>query len=167
MLKTNVYQEITKGHCPLSYMLYAVQTLLSSLVAQKALTIEQCKRITSKTNKLELGHYHGLPKPHKPGTPLPPIYLAVARHTTFINGIDVIKKLEKYVSDGHFQVATKFIVIDVTDLYTMIPQEDALHALMRFLEKYSNHGKIGTLPIDAMMRMARLILDTNFFAYDN
>ncbi|CAF5082806.1 unnamed protein product, partial [Rotaria sp. Silwood1] len=57
-----------------------------------------------------LGHYHGLSKPHKPGTPLrpiiasihgpatlvskflndllAPIYLAVARHTTFINGID-------------------------------------------------------------------------------
>ncbi|CAF4985793.1 unnamed protein product, partial [Rotaria sp. Silwood1] len=136
-----------------------------------------------------LGHYHGLSKPHKPGTPLrpiiasihgpatlvskflndllAPIYLAVARHTTFINGIDVIRKLEKYVSDGHFQVATKFIISDVTDLYTMISREDALHALMRFLEKYSNHGKIGTLSIDAMMRMARLILDTNFFAYDN
>ncbi|CAF3796558.1 unnamed protein product [Rotaria sp. Silwood1] len=98
---------------------------------------------------------------------LAPIYLAVARHTTFINGIDVIRKLEKYVSDGHFQVATKFIISDVTDLYTMISREDALHALMRFLEKYSNHGKIGTLSIDAMMRMARLILDTNFFAYDN
>ncbi|CAF4059669.1 unnamed protein product [Rotaria sordida] len=189
MLKTEAYQEITSGRCPLSDMLCAVQTLLSSLVAQKALSFQQYSKISPKLNKLELGHYHGLPKPHKPGTPLrpiiacihapatlvsqflndllAPIYLNVAREITFINGIDVIRKLEKYILDGHFQVTTKFIIIDVTDLYTMIPREGALHALMRFLEKNSHHGKIGTLSIDAIMRMARLILDTNCFAYNN
>ncbi|CAF1440339.1 unnamed protein product [Rotaria sp. Silwood1] len=98
---------------------------------------------------------------------LAPIYLNVAREMTFINSIDVVSKLEKYVLDGHFQVTTKFIVIDVTDLYTMIPREGTLHALMRFLENNSYHGKIGTLSIDAIMRMARLIFDTNYFAYDN
>ncbi|CAF3858682.1 unnamed protein product [Rotaria sp. Silwood1] len=84
MLKTNAYQEITNGHYPLSYILYAVQTLLSSLVAQKALTIEQCKRITSKTNKLELGHYHGLSKPHNSGTPLRPIIALIHGPTTLV-----------------------------------------------------------------------------------
>ncbi|CAF3956129.1 unnamed protein product [Rotaria sp. Silwood1] len=98
---------------------------------------------------------------------LAPIYLNVAREMTFINSIDVVSKLEKYVLDGHFQVTTKFIVIDVTDLYTMIPREGTLHALMRFLENNSYHGKIGILSIDAIMRMARLILDTNYFAYEN
>ncbi|CAF3719291.1 unnamed protein product [Rotaria sp. Silwood1] len=189
MLKTNAYQEITNGRCPLSDMLYAVQKLLSNLVRQKAITIQQFKKISPKTMDLELGHYHGLPKPHKPGTPLrpivasihapatllskflndllAPIYLKVTREVTFINGIDVVRKLETYVLDGHFQATTKFIVIDVTDLYTMIPREEALHALMRFLENNSHHGKIGTLSIDAIMRMARLILDTNYFVYDN
>ncbi|CAF1537377.1 unnamed protein product, partial [Rotaria sordida] len=79
------YQEITSGRCPLSDMLYAVQTSLSSLVAQKALSFQQYSKISQKLNKLELGHYHGLPKPHKVGTPL--------REMTFINGIDVIRKL--------------------------------------------------------------------------
>ncbi|CAF1435861.1 unnamed protein product [Rotaria sordida] len=189
MLKTKAYQEITSGRCPLSDMLCAVQTLLSSLIAQKALTFQQCDKMSPNLNKLELGHYHDLPKPHKVGTPLrhiiacihapatlvsqflndllAPIYLNVAREITFINGIDVIRKLEKYILDGHFQATTKFIIIDVTDLYTMIPREGALHALMRFLEKNSRHGKIGTLSIDAIMRMARLILDTNCFAYNN
>ncbi|CAF4399825.1 unnamed protein product, partial [Rotaria sordida] len=46
-------------------------------------------------------------------------------------------------------------------------REGALHALIRFLEKNSHHGKIGTSSIDAIMRMARLILDTNCFAYNN
>ncbi|CAF2729183.1 unnamed protein product [Rotaria sp. Silwood2] len=189
MLKTNAYQEITNDHCPLSDMLYAVKKLLTSLVAQKAITIQQFKKISPKTINLELGHYHGLPKPHKPGTPLrpiiasihapatiiskflndllAPIYLHIAREMTFINGIDVIGKLEKYVLGGNFQATTKFVVIDMTDLYTMIPREGALHALIRFLENNSHHGKMGTLSIDAIMRMARLILDTNYFAYDN
>ncbi|CAF4638535.1 unnamed protein product, partial [Rotaria sp. Silwood2] len=164
MLKTITYQEITNGRCPLSDMLYAVQKLLSSLVTQKAITIQQFKKISPKTMKLELGHYHGLPKPHKPGTPLRPIVASIHAPTTFI---DVVRKLEQIVLDGHFQVTTKFIGIDVTDLYTMIPREGALHALIRFLENNPHRGKIGTLSIDAIMRMARLILDTNYFAYDH
>jgi hypothetical protein len=82
---------------------------------------------------------------------LAPIYLQAARPTTFINGIDLVRQ----------------VTGDVKDLYTMIPRQGALEALMRFLEKHSYHGKIGTLTINHIMRMARLILDTNCFAYNN
>ena len=98
---------------------------------------------------------------------LTPIFLKVARQTTFINSIDVIRKLDNYITHGYFQSTTKFIVIDVTDLYTMIPREGALYALMRFLEKHSYHGRIGSLSMDCIMKMARLILDNNDFAYEN
>ena len=47
----------------------------------------------------------------------------------------------------------------------MIPRNGAMKRLMIFLSKYSNNGKIGTLPIDTIMKMARLVLDTNCFAY--
>ena len=95
---------------------------------------------------------------------LAPIFLKVARETTFINGIDVVRKLEKYVADGHLKLTTRFITADVTDLYTMIPRQGAL---ARFCFRHSKEGKIGTLSIDHIMRMARLILDTNCFAYNN
>ena len=98
---------------------------------------------------------------------LAPIFLKVARETTFINGIDVVRKLEKYVADGHLKLTTRFITADVTDLYTMIPRQGALEALARFCFRHSKEGKIGTLSIDHIMRMARLILDTNCFAYNN
>ena len=75
--------------------------------------------------------------------------------------------MEKYEADGHLTVTTKLITADVTNLYTMIPRIGALEALMRFLEKYSKRGKIGTLSIDHIMKMARLVLDTNCFAYQN
>ena len=98
---------------------------------------------------------------------LAPIFLKVARETTFINSIDLIRKLEKYVVDGHLKNTTKFITADVTDLYTMIPRQGALEALARFCVKHSKQGKVGTLTIDHIMKMARLILDTNCFAYNN
>ena len=95
------------------------------------------------------------------------IYLKAARETTFINDIDAIRTLEKYVADGYFTVTTKFIICDVQDLYTMIPRQGGLEALMRFLEKYSEKGRIGTLSMHHILRMGRLVLDTNCFAYNN
>jgi hypothetical protein len=47
----------------------------------------------------------------------------------------------------------------------MIPSNGAIEALIRFLEKHSKDRKIGTLTIDTILRMTRLILDTNCFAY--
>jgi len=49
----------------------------------------------------------------------------------------------------------------------MIPRQGALEALARFCLQHSKQNKIGTLAIDHIMRMARLILDTNTFAYNN
>jgi hypothetical protein len=65
MLKTEAYQEITNDRCPLADNLRAVQTLLDYFVTQNALTKKQRNQICPKLDKLELGHYHGIPKPHK------------------------------------------------------------------------------------------------------
>ncbi len=59
---------------------------------------------------------------------LAPIYLYVARRTTFVSDIDLVRKLENYVKDGYFTYRTIFITADVKDLYTMIPREGALQA---------------------------------------
>ena len=98
---------------------------------------------------------------------LAPIFLTVAHQTTFINSIDVVRKLQNYVKQDKLQSTTNFITIDVTDLYTMIPRDGALDALARFCIKHSKNNPIGTLTIDSIMKMARLILDTNSFAYNH
>jgi len=98
---------------------------------------------------------------------LAPIYLRAARETTFTNSIQLVRKLETYVNNGFLKSTTKFITMDVENLYTMIPRQGALEALMRFLEKYSKYRKIGPFNIHYIMKMARLILDTNNFAYKN
>ena len=97
---------------------------------------------------------------------LAPIYLKVNREYTFINDIDVVRKLEQHAADGHVIAATKFITIDVENLYTMIPRQGALEALARFCIKHSKQGKIGSFALDHIMKTARLILDTNCFAYN-
>ena len=98
---------------------------------------------------------------------LAPIYLKVARRTTFINSIDVIRQLETYVTNRYLKPTTKLMTADVTDLYTMMPRQGALEALARFCIQHSKQGKIATLSTDHIMRMARLILASNCFAYNH
>jgi hypothetical protein len=98
---------------------------------------------------------------------LRPLFDHVAKQTTFINGIDLVRQLEKYRDGGHLKSSTQFVTFDVTDLYTMIPRNGALEALGRFLVKNSFKGKIGNLSIDTILKLARLVLDTNYFVYDN
>lgn len=98
---------------------------------------------------------------------LGPVYLDVARETTCINNIDVVRRLKKYAKDGHLTSATKFITADVKNLYTMIPRQGALDKLAKFCIRHGKQGKIGTFTIDAIMKIARLILDTNTFVYND
>ena len=59
------------------------------------------------------------------------------------------------------------VTFDVTDLYTMIPRNGALEALGRFLLRHSINNKVGSLSVDTILKLARLILDTNYFVYDS
>ena len=98
---------------------------------------------------------------------LSPLFDQVARTTTFINGIDLVRALEKYRDNGFLLPTTLFITFDVTDLYTMIPRQGALTALARFCAQHSNSGKIENISVDTILRLARIVLDTNTFAYND
>jgi len=47
----------------------------------------------------------------------------------------------------------------------MIPQDGALEALGKFLVQNSVEGKIGNLSVDTILKLARVLLDTNYFVY--
>ena len=64
MLKTEAYEENTNGRYPITNNTKSVQTLLDYLLMKHALTKKQRDHLYPKEDKLELGHYHGLPKPH-------------------------------------------------------------------------------------------------------
>ncbi|CAF3264886.1 unnamed protein product [Rotaria sp. Silwood2] len=125
MNKTEAYQEVTTGRCPLSDILRSTEAVLDYLLKKKAISKAQRDKLLSNVNTLELAHLYTLPKVHK------------------------------------------FITGDVENLYTMIPREGGINALIRFLDKCSKYRKIGPFNIDMILKMARLILDTNYFAYKN
>ncbi|CAF1291530.1 unnamed protein product [Rotaria sp. Silwood1] len=187
MNKTNAYQEITSGICPLADNLHLVILLLDHLLERKDITNEQYKKMYPNLKKLELAHIYFNLKVHKPDISvrpivasinaparqissfldqlLTPIYNYVTKDITFINSIDLIRKLKEYEQKGYLTSTTLLVIFDVTDLYTMIPRDGAIAALRRFCQKYSANGKIGNLKVETIIKLACVVLDTNTFAY--
>jgi hypothetical protein len=94
-----------------------------------------------------------------------PIFDKHARSTTIIDGVDLIRRLEKYHTNGYLKPTTLLCTFDITDLYTMLPQEESLNVLMEFL---SHHGyqKVKGVPIGAIRKLAHIVLTENVFIYE-
>jgi hypothetical protein len=80
--------------------------------------------------------------------------------------VDLVRRLERYVSQGRLKPTTLLCTFDTTDLYTMLPQEESLQVLTKFLINHGYH-KVKGIPIDAIRKLARLVLTENAFVYDN
>jgi hypothetical protein len=65
MASTQAYEKMTDDGAPLADSWHAVQKLLDYLVKTRGLTRQQANRLNPNLNRLELAHYHGLPKTHK------------------------------------------------------------------------------------------------------
>ena len=65
MMKTQAYQEIEDGQCPLQDNLSLVIVLLDKLLKTKAINRKQWSQMIPDKQKVELGHLYFLPKPHK------------------------------------------------------------------------------------------------------
>ena len=62
---------------------------------------------------------------------LRPLFDKHVRSTTIIDGVDLIRRLNIYVENDSLKPTTQFCTFDITDLYTMLPQEESLHILQR------------------------------------
>ena len=98
---------------------------------------------------------------------LRPLFDRVTRQITFLNDIDFVRRMELYRDLGRLSPTTMFVTFDVMDLYTMIPRDGALVALHEFLSLHAIRGRINGMTIDTLMKMARLVLDTNCFVFEN
>ncbi|CAF1333579.1 unnamed protein product [Rotaria sordida] len=147
MQKTNAYEEISSAHLYFIPKPYKVNTPLRPIV--------------SSIQAAATGVSHFLDKIIRP------LYDRVAKPTTFSNDIDFVRQLEQFRDEGRLLPTTLFITFDVTDLYTMIPRDRTLAALGCFLDRYSTEDKISDMTIDTIMKMARLVINTNCFAFEN
>ncbi len=96
---------------------------------------------------------------------LRPLFDKHVRSTTIIDGVDLIRRLETYVENGYFKPTTQLCTFDITDLYTMLPQEESLNILTEFLLQHGYH-KVKGVPIDAIRKLARVVLTENVFIYE-
>ncbi|CAF4418250.1 unnamed protein product [Rotaria sp. Silwood2] len=181
--KTRAYIELSEN--PLSEILNKVTHLLNELLSKKQITIKkQYNKMMPDRHKVELSHMYYLPKVHKPATPLHPIMNTIkaptagisrfldqlirplfykhARSTTIVDGSDLIQRLLDYVAIGRLKTSTLFCTFDIIDLYTMLPQEESLNVLCEFLIEHG-YRKIDGIPIDAIRRLACLVLTENVF----
>ena len=95
-----------------------------------------------------------------------PLFHKHVRSTTIIDGVDLIRRLETYVEQGSLKPTTLFCTLEFTDLYTMLPQEGSINVLTEFLVEYGYH-KVHNIPLDAIRKLARLVLTENVFTYEN
>ncbi len=96
---------------------------------------------------------------------LRPLFDKHARSTTIIDGVDLIRRLETYVENGYFKRTTQFRTFDITDLYTMLPQEESVDILTEFLLQHG-YRKVKGVPIDAIRKLAPLVIIENVFIYE-
>jgi hypothetical protein len=65
----------------------------------------------------------------------------------------------------HSKPLTLLCTFDITDLYTMLLQEESLDILTKFLLN-NGYCKVRCVPLDAIRKLARLVLIENAFIYD-
>jgi len=138
------------------------------------------------TDEVELAHLYYLPKTHKTGTPLRPIvsglkhptikiskflddilrplFDQMATSTTVNCGLDLVKQLQDW-SKTYMCRDTLLCTIDVTDLYTMIPQVEGVLSLKKMLD-YLHLRQINGLHVEVILRLARFVMQNNYFSHN-
>ncbi len=94
------------------------------------------------------------------------IFSNPVQQTTIIDDVDLIRRLEKYVNLGLLKPATHLCTFDITDLYTMLPQEESIDILKKFLLHFS-HSQVKVMTIEAIEQLVRMVLTENVFVYEN
>ncbi|CAF5069358.1 unnamed protein product, partial [Rotaria sp. Silwood1] len=84
--------------------------------------------------------------------------------TTVISGFELVKHLQKW-SKNNLRQETLFCTIDVTDLYTMVPQIEGVLSLKKMLD-HLKLKQIGGLKIETIIRLSRFVMQNNYFSYD-
>jgi hypothetical protein len=96
---------------------------------------------------------------------LRPLFDKHARSTTIIDGFDLIRRLDTYVANDYLTSTTYLCTFDITDLYTMLPQEESINVRTEFLFEHGYH-KVQGVSIDAIRKLARIVLTENVFIYE-
>lgn len=191
MDKTQAYTHIAEN--PLADIVNRLNELLRSLLATQDIPNRLFNAwyiTTAREDEVRLGHLYFLPKIHKPGTPLRPIVsglhmptlpiaryiddlsrplfniMALKSHTVVDSGVELVKVLRKWTAEeGLLTPDCNFVTMDVTDLYTMIPQAPGVASLLKIIGKCGK-TRLGELSKNAVRRLSLFIMGNSYFVFD-
>ena len=185
MDKTEAYECLSTNN-PLPDLILRTNKYLLDLRLAQWITQKQYEQLSIKPDEVELAHLYYLPKAHKTGTPLRPIisglrhptikiskflddllrplFDQMARATTVTSGYELVVQLQDW-SNLNLRQDTVLCTIDVTDLYTMVPQVEGVLALKKMMD-YLNLKQIGGLKTETIIRLSRFVIKNNYFSYN-
>ncbi|CAF1578519.1 unnamed protein product [Rotaria sordida] len=182
--ETNAFMELVEN--PFNEALDKVVQLLNRLREKKVISAWQYNKMMPNLSKCELAHLYFNPKTHKEKIQVRPIENTISAPTTnisnyldqiirpifnnqcsttsIIDGTSLIKKLLEYSERGLLKSTTLFCTFDIRNLYTMLPQEEALNILIEFLHVYG-YNKVKGISLDTIRKLAAIVLKENVFVY--
>jgi hypothetical protein len=95
-----------------------------------------------------------------------PIYNENNKDYTIIDGTDFIKRLETYSHEGHLQPSTLFCTLDIDNLFTMLPQDESIEILGKFLRTYKGEYIKG-ISVTTIQKLTEIVLKQNAFVCNN
>lgn len=84
---------------------------------------------------------------------LQPVYGEVARSTTFFNASDAVHAVEVYTEKQLLKPTTLFATFHVQDLCTLLPQDEMIDILERFIRENLSDGQIQRLTSDTIIEL--------------
>ena len=94
-----------------------------------------------------------------------PLFDQHVQQTIILDGVQFIRRLELYVQLDLLKPTTHLCTCDVTDHYTMLPQEESISILIKFLHHF-NYYTIKKMSLQAIEQLARMVLTENVFIYE-
>ncbi|CAF4506826.1 unnamed protein product [Rotaria socialis] len=95
-----------------------------------------------------------------------PLFDMHAQPRPIIDGGHLLRQLEQYVRNGHLKPTTLFCTADITNLYTMLPQDESLKILKELLLEH-HYEKVQGIPIGIILQLADLVLKEIAFVDGN
>ena len=81
---------------------------------------------------------------------------------SFKNFRSAVSEKRRKGGGGPLKPTTQLCAFDITDLYTILPQEESLDILTEFLLQYG-YQKVKGVPIDPIRKLARTVITENVF----
>lgn len=96
-----------------------------------------------------------------------PLFNKYAEPKPIIDDSHLLRQVEQYDRNGYLKPTTLFCISDITNLYTMLPQDESLDILEEFLNQHQLEKQLQGIPIKVIRQLAEIVLKETAFFYGN